>query len=60
VCTTVAPGRLSSFSRIDSTMRPASLNERPVAPGPPWNPRFVGLGHHYRHNIRIVSPLGSP
>src|SRR3954463_6632598 len=36
VGTTVSPGRVSSCDRIDSRIVGLSLNERPVAPGPPW------------------------
>ena len=35
--TLVLSGRVSSRSRIDSMMVGKSENERPVAPGPPWN-----------------------
>jgi hypothetical protein len=34
---TVSSGSVSSFSRIEVMIVPKSLNERPVAPGPPWN-----------------------
>ena len=34
VCTTVSSGSANSRARIDSTIRSASLNDRPVAPGP--------------------------
>ena len=37
VRTTVSPGSVSSRVRIDSTIVGWSLNDRPVAPGPPQN-----------------------
>ena len=36
VRTTVSGGRVSSRSRIDSTIVGKCEKDRPVAPGPPW------------------------
>ena len=36
VWTTVSSGSANNFERIDASIVGRSLNERPVAPGPPW------------------------